>query len=283
MAENGAAPVPTRVLARGDARAPGEQVRPAFLSVLGLPEPVLPARNADAPTTGLRTVLADWVASESNPLTARVIVNRIWQHHFGRGLVPTPDDLGKTGEAPTHPALLDFLARELVAGGWRLKRVHRLVMTSRAYRMSSRATSGVALAADESNRWFWRQNARRLEAEAVRDAWLDISGSLNRRQGGPSVFPTLPAEVHTTQDSAGKGWQDSPAEEQDRRSVYLVVKRALKVPLLECLDFANSTSAVGQRPVTTVAPQALLLMNDPFARARARAFVARLKIGRAHV
>ena len=276
VAENGAVPVPTRVLARGDAHAPGAEVRPAFPSVLGLPEPVPPARGADAQTTGLRTVLADWVASESNPLTARVIVNRIWQHHFGRGLVPTPDDLGKTGEAPTHRALLDFLARELVAGGWRLKRVHRLVMTSRAYRMSSRAKSEAALAADGSNRWFWRQNARRLEAEAVRDSWLDISGSLNRRQGGPSVFPTLPPEVHTTQDSAGKGWQDSPAEEQDRRSVYLVVKRALKVPLLECLDFANSTSAVGQRPVTTVAPQALMLLNDPFARARSRAFAGRL-------
>lgn len=276
VAENGPNPTPTRILHRGDVGSPGDPVMPAFPEVFGLQAPMPEARPADARTTGLRTRLADWMASPANPLTPRVIANRVWQHHFGRGLVSTPDDLGRTGEPPTHPQLLDFLASELVSGGWSLKRLHRLIMTSRAYRMSSRAVPGPGLAADESNALLWRQNPRRLEAEAIRDTWLAVSGSLNLARGGPSVYPTLPPEVHTTQDSAGKGWQDSPVDEQNRRSVYLVVKRALKVPLLECLDFANSTSAQGERPVTTVAPQALMLLNDPFARARARAFAERL-------
>lgn len=276
VAENGPSPSPTRILLRGDVASPGAEVTPAFPAVLGFHAPVPEARPADARSTGLRTRLADWVASPANPLTPRVIANRVWQHHFGRGLVTTPDDLGRTGELPTHPQLLDYLASELVSGGWSLKRLHRLIMTSRAYRMSSRAVPGPGLATDESNTLLWRQNPRRMEAEAVRDTWLAVSGSLNLARGGPSVYPTLPPEVHTTQDSAGKGWQDSPADEQNRRSVYLVVKRALKVPLLECLDFANSTSAQGQRAVTTVAPQALMLLNDPFARSRARAFSMRL-------
>ena len=276
VAENGPVPVPTRVLMRGDARSPGGEARPRFPAVLAASAPAAPSRPGNAPTTGLRSVLADWIASASNPLTPRVMINRVWQPHFGRGLAPTPDDLGRTGLPPTHPELLDHLAAEFVAGGWSLKRMHRLIMTSRAYRMSSRAAPGRALDIDEANALLWRQNPRRLEAEAVRDTWLAVSGTLNRAQGGPSVYPTLPPEVHTTQDSAGKGWQDSPGAEQNRRSVYLVVKRALKVPLLECLDFANSTSALGQRPVTTVAPQALMLLNDPFARAQARAFAARL-------
>jgi hypothetical protein len=160
--------------------------------------------------------------------------------------------------------LLDYLAAEFVAGDWRLKRMHRFLMTSRAYRMSSRADHPRAVEEDEANLLFWRQNLRRLEAEAVRDTILAVSGSLNPKPGGSGVFPTLPKDVHRTQDASGKGWSDSPADEQNRRSVYLVVKRALKVPLLESLDFANSTLPAGVRPVTTTAPQALMLLNDAF-------------------
>ncbi len=276
VAENGTKPKATHVLARGDAFNPKAEVAPASPAVLGLPVPTFANRSTDARTTGRRRVLADWIASPQNPLTARVMVNRIWQKHFGVGIVPTPDDIGQTGERPTNQPMLDYLASEFVASGWSVKQMHRLIMTSRAYRMSSHADNRKALAADEANTLLWRQNLRRVEAEVVRDTMLASSGTLNPKRGGPSVFPTLPKEVHGTQDSSGKGWADSPAEEQNRRSVYLVVKRALKVPLLECLDFANSASPVGVRPNTTTAPQALMLLNDSFVQTQAAALAARI-------
>ena len=276
VAENGPEPKATQLLARGDAFTPKGEVSPAFPVVLGLPAPAFAARSADAKTTGRRRVLADWIASPQNPFTARVMVNRLWQKHFGIGIVPTPDDFGQTGLRPTNQPLLDYLASEFVSGGWSVKRMHRLIMTSRAYRMSSHAENRRALVTDESNTLLWRQNLRRVDAEVIRDTMLVASGTLNPKRGGPSVFPTLPKEVHGTQDASGKGWADSSAAEQNRRSVYLVVKRALKVPLLECLDFANSASPVGVRPNTTTAPQALMLLNDSFVQTQAAALAARI-------
>ena len=276
IAEYGPKPKATHVLARGDPFTPKGEVQPAFPTVLGLPAPKLSERATEAKTTGRRRVLADWIASPQNPLTARVMVNRIWQKHFGAGIVPTPDDFGQTGVRPTNQPLLDYLASEFVAGGWSVKRMHRIVMTSRAYRMSSHADNRRAIAVDEANGLLWRQNLRRVDAEVIRDTMLVASGTLNPKRGGPSVFPTLPKEVHGTQDSSGKGWADSPTDEQNRRSVYLVVKRALKVPLLECLDFANSASPVGVRPNTTTAPQALMLLNDSFVQTQAAALAARI-------
>jgi hypothetical protein len=282
VAENGSKPVATYILARGDPNSPRAEVRPAFPEVLGLPAPPLPQRLPDASSTGRRRVLAEWIASRQNPLTARVTVNRLWQYHFGVGIVPTPDDFGQTGIRPANQPLLDYLAAEFVASGWSIKRMHKLIMTSRAYRMSSAINlpntnnNASALAIDERNLLLWRQNLRRLEAEAIRDTMLAVSGTLNPKQAGPSIFPTLPKEVHGTQDSAGKGWVDSPASEQNRRSIYLVVKRGLKVPLLECLDFANGASPVGARPVTTTAPQALMLLNDSFVQGQAAAMAERL-------
>jgi Protein of unknown function (DUF1553) len=274
--EKGAQPVPTHILARGDAFSPKAEVSPGFPVVFGLSAPVIPTPPNGSTSTGRRGVLARWIASAQNPLTARVMVNRIWQHHFGTGLVPTPDDFGQTGLRPTHPALLDYLAAEFVDSGWRIKQVHRLIMTSRAYRMSSRVEHKRALEVDEANTLLWCQNLRRVEAEVVRDTMLAVSGHLNLKAGGPGVFPTLPKEVHGTQDSSGKGWADSPIDEQNRRSVYLVVKRALKVPLLECLDFANSASPSGTRPNTTTAPQALMLLNDSFVQRQAAALADRV-------
>jgi hypothetical protein len=276
VAENGPKPRPTRILLRGDVQTPGAEVSPAFPAIFAQSPPPAPERPTDAASTGRRRQLAEWMSNPQNPLTARVMANRVWQHHFGTGLVPTPDDFGFTGLPPSHPELLDHLASELVRQSWHLKALHRQVMTSRAYRMSSQARSARARNVDDSNRWVWRQNLRRLEAEAIRDSVLTISGRLNPDRGGPSVFPTLPAEVHTTQDSAGKGWQDSPQREQDRRSIYLVVKRALKVPLLECFDAANGTVPTGQRSRTTVAPQALTLLNDPWIQIQAAAFADRV-------
>ncbi len=277
VAENGPDAPPTHILARGDAHSPRTKVEPAFPAVLGLAAPTIAPRPPGAATSGRRTALAGWVADPGNPLTARVIVNRLWQRHFGVGIVPTPDDFGRTGLPPTNLPLLDHLAWEFTSGGWRIKRMHRLIMTSRAYRMSSRADLPQALSVDQSNRLFWRQNPRRIEAEAIRDTMLAAGGSLNSQQGGPGVYPALPAEIHATQDTSGKGWADSPPHQQRRRSVYLVVKRALKVPLLETLDFANSSSPVGVRPVTTTAPQALMMLNDVFVHEQAAALAERLR------
>jgi hypothetical protein len=274
--ENGPIAPVTHVLYRGDVNSPREEVSPAFPAVFGFDAPQFPAPTASAMSSGRRRALADWIASPRNPLTARVMVNRIWQHHFGVGLVPTPDDFGNVGLPPTNQPLLDYLAARFVESGWSVKAIHRLIMTSAAYRQSSRADNPGALEVDSENTLLWRQNLRRADAEVIRDTMLAVSGALNPKRGGPSVFPTLPQDIHGGQDTAGKGWQDSPAEEQDRRSVYLVVKRGLKVPLLEAFDFANSTSPVGMRPVTTTAPQALMLSNGSFVQCQAEALAARV-------
>ncbi|WP_395090484.1 PSD1 and planctomycete cytochrome C domain-containing protein [Armatimonas sp.] len=275
--ENGPKAKPTFILARGEVGSPRDEVMPAFPEVLGLPAPTLPTLLDNAPTTGRRMLLANWIASDKNPLTARVLANRLWQHHFGRGIVPTPDDFGQVGLRPTNLPLLDYLASELVSGGWKLKRLHKLIVASRAYRMSSRTANPKALNVDQDNTLLWRQNLRRIEAEAVRDTLLSISGQLNFKQGGPSAYPSLPPEVRDSGNPANAGWKDSPEAEQNRRSVYLVVKRALKVPLLDALDFANSTSPAGVRSITTTAPQALMLLNDAFVQKQAEALVTRLE------
>jgi hypothetical protein len=275
VAEIGATPPPTYVLYRGDANEPRELVAPAFPQVLASPPPEIPPRPADARSAGRRTALAEWIASPQNPLTARVMANRVWQHHFGLGIVPTPNDFGRTGAPPTNERLLDFLAAELVEGGWRLKALHRLIMTSRAYRQSSRADNAVALAADSDNQLLWRQNLRRLEAEAIRDSMLSVSGLLNPERGGPSEPPPA-AETETGENLASQGKPDGPFRRQARRSVYLAVKRGLKDPLLESLDFANSTFPEGARNVTTTAPQALMLLNDAFVQTQAAALAERV-------
>jgi hypothetical protein len=268
---------PTQILHRGDAHAPGQEVQPTFPSILQQLSPGLPGSTSAGLTNAGRLTLANWMTHPNHPLTARVMANRLWQHHFGRGLVRTPNDFGRTGEKPTHPELLDYLAAELREGGWHLKRLHKLIMLSSAYQMSSRADNPVALRVDEANDLFWRQNPRRAEAEVLRDTLLSVSGALNLKMSGPSVFPTLPKEVHATQDSAGKGWSDSPPAEQNRRTIYLVVKRALLLPLLDTFDYNTTTLPVGARSVTTVAPQALMLLNDSFIQQTAERFAARLR------
>ena len=173
----------TFILIRGGAHAPGDKVEPGFPEVLGAPEPAIPSRAPEATSSGRRRALADWIASPENPLTSRVIVNRIWHYHFGRGIVRTPSDFGFQGARPTHPDLLDWLASEFVAGGWRLKPLHRRIVTSSTYRMSSRGDAE-ALAADPENDLLWRFDPRRLEAEELRDAMLTVTGRLNPEMGG---------------------------------------------------------------------------------------------------
>ena len=274
--ERGTDVPPTHVLLRGNASTPGDQVAPRFLSILGGEEPEPRPRTTPEPTNGLRLALAEWIASPTNPLTARVMVNRIWQHHFGRGIVPTPDDFGKTGIAPTHPQLLDWLAAEFVQHGWSMKHLHRLIMTSRAYQMSSRAENDRAVLIDPANELLWRQNLRRLEAESIRDSILAVSGRLNLKAGGPSFYPKLEQSVLATQSRPGNGWGNSTPDERDRRSVYMFVKRTLPVPLMEALDAPNSAFPAGERAVTTVAPQALMLLNGRFAQEQAAALADRV-------
>jgi mono/diheme cytochrome c family protein len=274
--EAGPYPPPTHVFVRGNASTPGAEVQPAFLSVLGSEKPNVPVRPADAPSSGRRLALAHWIASPQNPLTARVMVNRVWQHHFGNGLVKTTSDFGRAGSPPTHPQLLDALASEFIEGGWSVKKLHRLIMTSQTYRQSSRADNARALALDPANDLLWRQNLRRLEAEAVRDSLLSIAGTLNPAMGGRGFFPYLSGEVLAGQSRPGLDWEVSSEAEQSRRSVYAYVRRTMAVPLLETLDYSNTTSPLAERVITTVAPQALTLLNDEFIHRQAVAFAERL-------
>jgi hypothetical protein len=276
------APVQTHVLIRGSAASPGKEVSPRFVQVLcpnaSAAAPALPRVQTNAKSTGRRRVLAEWIASADNPVTARVIVNRLWHYHFGRGIVATPSDFGRTGMAPTHPDLLDWLASELVAGGWRLKPLHKLILLSHTYRQSSRAQNDRAAAIDPGNTLLWRQNLRRLEAEAIRDTVLAISGQLNLKMGGRGIFPTLSKEVLSTQSRPGAGWNTSPREEQTRRSVYVFVKRTLGVPLLETFDVASPDTPTAARTTTTIAPQALVLLNSTFMEEQADACARRLLV-----
>jgi mono/diheme cytochrome c family protein len=267
----------THVLLRGNPGTLGERVKPGVPALLGTAAPTF------GNGTMKRLALADWLASPSNPRTARVLVNRLWQHHFGRGIVPTPNDFGGLGEPPTHAELLDWLAAEFMAGGWRIKRIQRMIVASAAYRMSSHAsdpqsgTARKALLADPANRWFWRFPMRRLTAEEVRDAILAASGALNLKAGGPSVYPPIPRDVLAGQSVPGKGWPTSEPGEASRRSVYVHVKRSLLLPMLAIHDAADTDSSCPVRYTTTVPTQALGLLNGAFSSEQAARFAARLR------
>src|SRR5262249_7918163 len=219
----------TFVLLRGNPHVKGPKVEPEFPLIFDAPAPVLPEPPPSARSSGRRLGLANRVASRDNPLTARVMANRLWQYHFGRGIVRSPNNFGLQGDRPTHPELLDRLASELIAKGWRLKSIHRLIVTSSAYRMSSRGNER-ALAADPTNDRFWRFDMRRLTAEEIRDSILAVSGNLNLKMFGPGIYPEIPKEVLAGQSMPGRGWGKSSPEEQARRSVYIHVKRSLLYP-----------------------------------------------------
>ena len=276
VSERGAVPPPTHLLARGNPALAGEVVEPGFLEVLGTPAPVIPKPAAGAQTSGRRTVLANWIASPDNQLTARVMVNRIWQHHFGRGLVRSTSNFGTQGDRPTHPELLDWLASEFVARGWSMKAMHRLIMTSQAYRMSSHGNAA-ALQADPQNDLLWRFDPRRLTAEEIRDSILAINGTLNLKMFGPSIFVDIPREVMAGQSRPGAGWGKSPPEEQARRSIYIKVKRSLRPPILESFDVAETDRSAPVRFATVQPTQALGMINGGFLNEQAEVFAARLR------
>ena len=279
VSEHGSTPPDTFVFYRGNPHAdskPEHRVEPAFPEVLKPPAPVIPTPSADAKTTGRRTALARWIVSPDNPLTARVMVNRIWQHHFGRGLVRSPSNFGLAGDPPTHPELLDWLAAEFIAGGWRLKPIHKLILMSEAYRASS-AGNAEALAKDPLNDAFWRFDMRRLSAEEIRDSIHVASGAFNPKMFGPGIYPDIPDEVKATQSRPGAGWGNSPPEEQARRSIYAKVKRSLLVPLLADYDVADTDTTCPVRFVTTQPTQALGMMNGSFLHTQARVFASRVQ------
>ncbi len=229
-----------------------EDVAPEFLSVLKEKPPAIRPLPS---STGRRAALARWLTRPDHPLTTRVIANRIWQYHFGRGLVTTSSDFGTLGEKPSHPELLDWLATRFAKDGWSFKKMHRLILTSAAYRQSATAVAPeVAVRKDPENRWLWRANTRRLDAEQIRDAILAVTGDLDPTAGGPAVDTSKP-----------------------RRTIYTQVRRNTRDPLLDVFDVPDPIASVSQRDTTTTPTQALFLFNSQAALLRAKAFAARLQ------
>jgi hypothetical protein len=271
----------TRVLRRGDPKNKGPAVEPRPPGVVLASQPA--EAFALAPrerTTGRRAALANWLARADNPLTARVIVNRLWQHHFRRGLVATSSDFGVRGEAPSHAELLDWLASELMAGGWRLKPIHRLMVTAAAYRQASRFASPEQAADDPENALLWRMNRRRLDAEAIRDAMLAVAGELNPRVGGPGVLVPIEKEVEDlifTEAEVVDLWPEATDPwDHNRRSLYLYRKRNVRYPMFDAFDAPDTQTACPQRAASTHALQSLVLLNSDFAIARAKALAGRV-------
>lgn len=268
---------PTHVLARGNAHAPGEAVQPGFLSVLSPPEPKVVPLNEGIASSGRRLALAKWITSKDNPMTSRVMVNRLWHYHFGRGIVRSTSDFGFQGSPPTHPQLLDWLAADFVASGWKLKRLHKLIMLSNTYQMSAEASAD-ALAKDPLNDLFWRFDMRRLSAEEVRDSILAVNGSLNHgKMFGPSIFVKIAPEILAGQSRPGADWGNSSPEDRARRSIYIHVKRSLVVPMIANFDGADTDASCPVRFVTTQPTQALGMMNSEFVNEQAAIFAKSLR------
>jgi hypothetical protein len=261
----------THLLRRGDYLNPGPEVQPGVLTALATAKPfTLSPPAPDAKTSGRRLAFAEWVTQPDHPLTARVAVNHLWLHHFGEGIVATPDNFGHTGTPPSDPELLDWLATEFVARGWSLKAMHRLIMTSSTYRQASAvdpASQSVALRLDPDDHLLWRQRLRRLEAEVLRDAMLSTSGMLNPQMCGPPVPVQRQAdgEVVTGTDAAGS-----------RRSVYLQVRRSLPLTLLQVFDQPVMETNCTRRSNSTVSSQALTVLNSEFVIRQAEALAARV-------
>ncbi len=254
------------VFLRGNYRTPGERAPRGPPEVLACSE----ARSLESGSG--RLDLARQLVDPANPLVARVMVNRLWQHHFGEGLVRTPDDFGRMGLPPTHPELLDYLAAEFVASGWSLKAMHRLMLNSSAYRMASAADTAMRQQVDPENRLLSHAPVRRLEAETVRDALLALAGRLHPTLEGPSVLPYLTAHME------GRGRpQSGPLDGEGRRSIYINARRNFLTPMFVAFDYPAVFTTVGRRGVTTVPTQALTLMNDPFVIEQARAWSQRVR------
>lgn len=294
--EPGGPPPATYRFHRGDPKQPKEEIPPGTLSVLGSAARSLPCDSVTN-STGRRLAFANWLTSPQNPLLPRVWVNRVWLHHFGRGLVGTPADFGMQGEAPSHPELLEWLAstfsaaegdhpaREGVGLGWRLKALHRLIMTSRTYRQSTDrgAAESVASTVDPENRSYWRKPVQRLDAEAIRDSYLAVSGALSSRMFGPpvpvreDVVGQVVVGIDRKQGDNKMPVEVPMGEEEFRRGVYLEVRRSKPLAFLNAFDAPVMEVNCERRASSTVAPQALMLMNSDFVLQQAEMFAKRVR------
>jgi hypothetical protein len=267
---------PSYFLLRGDPDSKAYPTKPGFISVITQGNPPTELPPADGRTSGRRLALAEWLTSRDNPLPARVIVNRIWQHHFGKGIVPTLDNFGKMGEQPTDQALLDWLAVEFINKGWSIKQMQRLIMTSEAYQMASEYTDAASEKNDPQDTYLWRYRIQRLEGEIIRDNIMSVAGSIDLTMGGPAIFPhvdesfikTLFRGIYRNQEDGPDVW---------RRSIYIYQKRTLPSPMLQVFDLPDMSQSFGARYVSTVPTQALQLMNDDFVLRQAQMFADRVK------
>ena len=275
ISDKGKTASPSYLLLRGNLSTPGAEVAPGFIASLdgGDEKPALVTLSEKTNSTGRRTALANWLASPENPMTARVMTNRIWQHHFGKGLQGTPSDFGLNGEKTLHPELLDWLTSQFVRDGWSMKKMHRLMLLSNTYQQSTRI-SPLAAKVDPNNRLLWRMNRIRLEGEALRDSILAVSGRLNLQMGGPSIFPKVSDEVLST--GSTHKWGRSPLDQQLRRTIYVFQRRSLVLPIVEAFDGADMANTCPRRSATTIAPQALALFNGEFSRTEAKFFAERV-------
>lgn len=265
----------TKILFQGDHKSPRAAVQAGFLSALD-PNPASIQKPRNPHTTGRRLTLANWIISTNNPLTARVLVNRAWQSHFGEALARTPNDFGLAGLPPGNPEVLDWLATEFVRQNWSVKKLHRLIVTSATYRQSARADSA------GDNALLARQNLRRLSAEQLRDSVLAVSGLLRESKGGPPIWPDLPPEILQANpafldDNAEKtkAWYASPKSEQPVRGVYLIQKRTVRVPFMETFDLPQNSVSCPRRAASIVPPQALALLNGELTSQAAEALAAK--------
>jgi len=270
-------PAELHMLKKGDVHRPLQVIAPGSLSGAARLSREFDPAPPDTLTSRRRLQLAKWIIDKQNPLTARVMVNRLWQHHFGEGLVRTPDNFGFLGNPPTHPELLDWLAGELMAGDWKLKRIHKLMVMSKTYQQSSLHPEQAKYASsDSANRYWWRAERRRLDAEQLRDAILQSSGHLDLRMGGPSFRAAISDEALEGLSMKSGAYTASPAEETRRRSIYMFAKRSLAVPMMTVFDSCDTTAPTGRRDVSTVAPQALTLLNNTWVHEQSRAMAQRV-------
>ena len=267
---------------RGDYEQPKEELQPAGLSILEEVSPAkIPAKNPELPTTGRRTAFAAWLTSGTHPLVSRVLVNRIWMHHFGRGLVASPADFGTLGERPSHPELLDWLASDFTDHGWKLKRFHKLLMSSNVYLQGTQRTAQ-AESIDPDNRLLWGKPLMRLEAEAVRDAMLATSGKLNEKRFGPAVpvMADLVGQWVIGKENLNAGRPGAIVDmkgEEFRRSLYVQSRRSRPLAVLDMFDLPTMAPNCEVRASSTVAPQSLMLMNSDFVMDQARHFALRVQ------
>lgn len=263
---------PINVLARGDYQNKGEAVGMRPLGVL------LPDGTPELTTDKPRTALADWILDPEHPLTPRVAVNRIWQYHFGQGIVATPNDFGRMGARPTHPELLDYLANRFVEAGWHWKPLHREILLSSTYQQSGVSpVAAAATAKDPENKLLWHFSRRRLDSEEIRDAMLSVAGVLNEKEGGPSILVPVDRELTNLLYKPSQ-WAVTPdANEHNRRSIYLMAKRNLRLPFMEVFDSPDLQISCARREQSTHAPQALELLNGDLSNRLAESFAERLK------